>query len=78
LTLYFGGFWKRFTKNESADIMGTTHPFEVPVFARNKATNKELDGFGKLILLEYLDPPYSLFYDVLKTVDEIPYLVKPF
>jgi choline dehydrogenase-like flavoprotein len=78
LTLYFGGFWKRFTKNESGDIMGTTHPFEVPVFARNKASNKELDGLGRAILLEYLDPPYNLFYDVLKIVDENTILGKAF
>jgi choline dehydrogenase-like flavoprotein len=78
LTLYFGGFWKRFTKNESGQIMGTTHPFEVPVFARNKATNKDLDGFGKVILLEYLDPPYNLFCDVLKIVDENTILGKAF
>ena len=60
------------------DIMGITHPFEVPVFARNKATDKELDGFGKVILLEYLDPPYNLFYDVLKIVDENTILGKAF
>jgi choline dehydrogenase-like flavoprotein len=78
LALYFGGFWKRFTKNESGEIMGTTHPFEVPVFARNKATNKDLDGFGKVILLEYLDAPYNLFYDVLKIVDENTILGKAF
>lgn len=78
LTLYFGGFWKKFTKNESGDVMGTTHPFELPVFARNKATAKELDGFGKAILLEYIDPPYGLFSDVLKIVDESTILGKAF
>jgi hypothetical protein len=84
LTLYFGGFWKRFSaKNGSSssiagDITGTTHPFEVPVFARNKATDTNLDGFGKVILLEYLDPPYNLFYDVLKIVDENAILGKAF
>ena len=31
LLLYFGGFWKRFSKNEAGDITGTTHPYEVPV-----------------------------------------------
>ena len=61
LTLYFGGFWKRFSTNNrsssstAGDITGMTHPFEVPVFARNKATDTSLDGFGKVILLEYLD-----------------------
>jgi choline dehydrogenase-like flavoprotein len=78
LTLYFGGFWKRFTKNQSGDITGITHPFEVPVFARNKATNNEFDGIGKVILLEYLDAPYNIFYDILKIVDENTILGKAF
>ena len=69
LVLYFGGFWKRFKKNGS-DISGITHPYEVNVFAKNKATEVNLEGFGKVILLEYLDPPYNQFHDVLKIVDE--------
>lgn len=70
LVLYFGGFWKRFQKTGSG-ISGITHPYEVEgVFARNKATEKNLEGFGKVILLEYLDPPYNQFYDVLKVIDE--------
>jgi hypothetical protein len=40
LTLYFGGFWKRFSaKNGSSaagDITGITHPFEVPVLPEIK------------------------------------------
>ena len=83
LTLYFGGFWKRFSANSGSslttgDITGITHPFEVPVFAKNKATNVDLDGFGKVVLLEYLDPPYNLFYDVLKIIDENTILGKAF
>ena len=55
-------FGRDLAKNQSSgDIAGMTHPFEVPVFARNKAINKEFDGFGKVILLEYLDAPYNLF-----------------
>ena len=46
LILYFGGFWKRFKKNGS-DIAGKTHPYEVDVFARNKAINKEFEGLWK-------------------------------
>jgi choline dehydrogenase-like flavoprotein len=79
LTLYFGGFWKRFKKDGTGGpVVGITHPFEVPVFAANKATEKALDGFGKVILLEYIDPPYNLFYDVLKIVDENTVLGKAF
>jgi choline dehydrogenase-like flavoprotein len=69
LTLYFGGFWKRFRK-EAGSITGITHPFEVPVFAKNKASEQNLEGFGKVILLEYTEALYNQFYDVLKIVDE--------
>lgn len=102
LTLYFGGFWKRFTidgkrdvqpspsssssssssspstASESSEIVGTTHPFEVPVFAANKALDTKLDGFGKVVLLEYRDAPYNMFYDVLKIVDENTVLGKAY
>jgi len=79
LELYFGGFWKRFTKDPvSGDISGITHPFEFPVYAANRATLTELDGFGKVILLEYTEPPYNLFYDVLKVVDDNTILGKAF
>lgn len=79
LALYFGGFWKRFTKDpSSAEVSGITHPYEVGVFAANKATNRDLDGFGKVILLEYVQAPYNLFYDVLKIVDDHTILGKAF
>jgi hypothetical protein len=77
LTLYFGGFWKRFKKEGDA-VTGITHPFEAPVFAANKAYDQELEGFGKVILLEYTEPLYNLFYDVLKIVDENTILGKAF
>lgn len=77
LTLYFGGFWKRF-KKEGNEVTGITHPFEVPVFAANKAYDRELEGFGKVILLEYTQPIYNLFYDILKIVDENTILGKAF
>ena len=77
LTLYFGGFWKRFRK-DSGSITGITHPFEVPVFAKNKASVQNLEGFGKVILLEYTEVLYNQFYDVLKIVDENTILGKAF
>jgi choline dehydrogenase-like flavoprotein len=90
LTLYFGGFWKRFSDSEkptisstsvsslSSDITGITHPFEVPLFAVNTALDTKLDGFGRVVLLKYRDPPYNMFYDVLKIVDENTVLGKAF
>ncbi|MGI0012580.1 MAG: GMC family oxidoreductase N-terminal domain-containing protein [Nitrososphaera sp.] len=68
---YFGGFYKRFWPRDSGSMHGITHPFEVQVVdARSIAAEKELPGYGKVIHLEYLDPPYSSAYDLLKMVDE--------
>lgn len=77
LALYFGGFWKRFAREGSA-ITGITHPFEVPVRAKNRATDREIEGFGKAIMLDYTEPVYDQFHDVLKIVDENTILGKAF
>ena len=77
LVLYSGGFWKRFN-NEGNDIKGITHPYEANVRARNMAQEKDIPGFGKVILLEYLDPIYNQFYDVLKVIDDDTILGKAF
>ncbi len=74
---YSGGFWKRFEKDGSS-VKGTTHPYETPVFARNEAIVTEYPGFGKVVLLKYLDPPYDRFYDLLKIVDQDTILGKGF
>jgi hypothetical protein len=79
LRLYFGGFWKRFTKDPvSGEIVGITHPYEFPISAPNKATSRDIDGFGNVILLEYTQPPYNLFYDVLKIVNDHTVLGKAY
>jgi len=77
LAMYSGGFWKRFNKTGD-EISGITHPYEVGVYAKNKAQEKEINGFGKVILLEYVDPPYNQFYDVLKVIDKDIILGKAF
>jgi choline dehydrogenase-like flavoprotein len=77
LVMYSGGFWKKFSK-EGSEIKGITHPYEVDVRAKNKAQEKGMLGFGKVILLEYIDPPYNVFYDVLKVVDKDTILGKAF
>ena len=76
---YFGGFWKRFYK-EDGIIKGVTHPYEVPsVFAPNlpqlQDNHKRL---GQVIYLKYTSPEYSLFYDLLKIVDKDVVLGKAF
>lgn len=77
INLYAGGFWKRFSQNDGK-ITGVTHPFEAGVYAPNIATDKQLEGFGKVILLEYTQSPFDRFYDVLKIVDENTILGKAF
>ena len=77
LVMYSGGFWKKFSK-DGEEIKGITHPYEIDVRAKNKAHEKGIQGFGKVILLEYVDPPYNVFYDVLKIVDKDTILGKAF
>ena len=76
---YFGGFWKRFYKEDGV-IKGITHPYEVPsVFAHNLP--QILDnhrGLGQVVYLKYTSPEYSLFYDLLKIVDKDVVLGKAF
>jgi hypothetical protein len=76
---YFGGFWKRFYK-EDVVLKGVTHPFEVPsVFAQNLPQIQDSHrGLGQVIHLKYTSPEYSLFYDLLKVVDKDVVLGKAF
>ena len=74
----FGGFYKRFRKMNSESFNGVTKPFNVPVFAKSLAKQKELAGHGKLIHLEYKDAPYNQAYDILKMIDENNILGKAF
>ena len=79
LVTYTGGFWKRFEKDiNTGEIAGITHPYEVDVRARNRATGLELQPYGKVILLEYLDFPFNQFFDILKIVDDNNVIGKAF
>jgi choline dehydrogenase-like flavoprotein len=76
---FFGGFYKRFWKIDDKTMRGITHPFEAQIIdARSIATEKEVPGYGKVIHLEYQDPPYSSAYDLLKMVDENTIIGKTF
>jgi choline dehydrogenase-like flavoprotein len=76
---YFGGFYKRFWKIDDKRMRGITHPFESQIIdARSIATEKEVPGYGKVIHLEYQDPPYSSAYDLLKMIDENTIIGKAF
>ena len=74
----FGGFYKRFKKLTSESFSGVTKPFNVPVFAKSLAKEKDLAGHGKIIHLEYEDAPFNQAYDILKMVDENNILGKAF
>lgn len=76
---YFGGFWKRFYK-EDGILKGVTHPYEVPsVFAPNLPQIQDNHkGLGQVVYLKYTSPEYSLFYDLLKLVDKNVVLGKAF
>lgn len=77
MTNFFGGFWKRFTKNASG-VEGITHPFELEVYAKNKAAVKNYSQYRKAIILRYTGRPFRGFYDVLKFVDKNTILGKAF
>ena len=74
----FGGFYKRFRRLDDESFSGVTKPFNVPVFAKSLAKQKDLLGYGKIIHLEYADPPYNQAYDILKMVDDDNILGKAF
>jgi hypothetical protein len=59
---YFGGFWKRFYKEDGV-IKGVTHPYEVPsIFAPNlPQIQGSHRGLGQVVYLKYTSPEYSLF-----------------
>ena len=76
---YLGGFYKKFRKIDDVTFKGITHPFETQLIdAKSTATEKNVPGFGKVIHLEYENPPYSSAYDLLKMVDENTILGKAF
>jgi hypothetical protein len=76
---YFGGFWKRFYKEDGA-VKGITHPYEVPsLFAPNLPEIQDSHkGLGQVVYLKYTSPEYSLFYDLLKIVKKDVVLGKAF
>jgi hypothetical protein len=76
---YFGGFWKRFYK-EDGIIKGVTHPYETPsIFAPNlPELRSDHRTLGEVVHLKYTSPEYSLFYDLLKVVDKDAVLGKAF
>jgi choline dehydrogenase-like flavoprotein len=78
---YFGGFYKRFSKEKASDTFfkGITHPFETQIVdAKSIAREKELPGHGKVIHLEYVDFPFSTAYDILKMIDKNTIIGKAF
>ena len=76
---FFGGFYKRFQKNNSKSFKGITHPFEPQIVdAKSFATEETVPGYGTVIRLRYLDAPYNMAYDLLKMVDKNTIIGKAF
>jgi hypothetical protein len=78
ISIYAGGFWKKFSKDGDS-IKGVTHPYDLSsVFAHSNVFEAEYPGFGKVVQLKYTDPEYERFYDFLKIVDPDTILGKAF
>ncbi|HPR65557.1 MAG TPA: GMC family oxidoreductase [Methanothrix sp.] len=67
--VYALGFYKRFWRSGDS-VRGETHPYYSDIYAANEASDVEYPEYGKITLLQYFDPPYNLFYDILKIVDK--------
>lgn len=74
-SLFFAGFKKRFFK-EGAEVRGVTSDSDGRINARNILRPITLDKKtgdlekGKYILLQYPDPPWQLYYDILRIINE--------
>jgi cholesterol oxidase len=74
-TAFYTGFKKKFTRTDKG-IIGVTSDYDGVINVRNtleEITLQERTGTlepGKYILLRYLDPPWSAFYDIFKVINE--------
>jgi hypothetical protein len=77
ILIYAAGFYKRFWRDGNS-VKGETHPYDSIVYAANECIETEYPGFGKVLLLEYRDPPNNIFHDLMKIVDEDTIIGKAF
>ncbi len=69
--VFQNGFNKKFTQKDG-QVTGLTMTFDNSINGNNKPVLVDSADPGKGIILEYTDPQYSMFYDLLKVVsDEI-------
>ncbi len=74
-TAFYTGFKKKFTRTDRG-IVGVTSDYDERINVRNtlqEITLKERTGTldpGKYILLRYIDPPWSGFYDIFKVIND--------
>jgi uncharacterized protein YndB with AHSA1/START domain len=69
--LFQNGFNKKFMR-KNGTITGVTSTFDDTVKGQNKLSYLDSTNPAKGILLEYIEPQYSMFYDILKVIsDEI-------
>jgi hypothetical protein len=67
--IFQNGFTKRFWK-ENGSIKGITSTFDDTIKGHNKLRALDPNDPAKGILLEYLEPAYTLFYDVLNVISD--------
>lgn len=63
------GFTKRFWQ-QNGMTMGVTSTFDDNIRAQNKLGSVNSNNAEEGILLEYTDPQYALFYDILKIISD--------
>jgi len=67
--LFQSGFYKKFSTSNGG-VIGVTCAFDEIVSAKNVAKAIDSSDSSKGVILEYTEPQFSLFYDILKIVSE--------
>ncbi len=75
--LFQSGFYKKFNTSNGG-VSGVTYAFDEIVAAKNVAKAIDSSDVSKGIVLEYTEPQFSLFYDLLKIVSEDVVIGKAF
>jgi hypothetical protein len=67
--VFQNGFNKKFSSRDG-EVVGVTMTFDNRINGNNRAVPVDPSDPSKGVLLEYTDPQYSLFYDVLKVTSD--------
>jgi len=75
--LFQSGFYKKFNAS-NGKVNGVTYAFDEIVSAKNVANAIDSNDFSKGVILEYTEPQFSMFYDLLKIATEDVVIGKAF